>query len=181
MTADVLLVLYVALPAFVANMAPVLATRLGILQSLATPIDRGRMWRGNPLLGKNKTWRGILAAVIGSVAVTILQYVAFPPTYAASLVYESVGAAIIFGIWVAVLVLVGDALGSVIKRQLGYESGTPCIPLDQIDYIIVFIVGTTPFIHWTAIGAVTLVGVTFFLNLGTNALAYVTRIKNTYW
>ena len=178
---DVALILYVALPAFVANMAPVVAARLHILPHLATPIDAGRLWRGKPLLGAHKTWRGVVAAVAGAIGVTLLQYSVLPPIYIAPGAYATLLAAALFGAWVGVLVMAGDALGSVIKRQLGYGSGAPLVPLDQIDYIVLFIVGTLPFVHWTFTSAAVLIVVTCVLNLTVNALAYVTGIKSTYW
>lgn len=177
----VVLILYIALPAFVANGMPVIASRLRMLSVLATPIDHGALWRGKPLLGKNKTWRGLIVAMGGAGFVAVLQFLVLPPVYVTSYAYENIVFAFLFGLFVGLLVIVGDALGSVIKRQLGIESGAPCIPLDQIDYMLVFIVGTLMFIHWTLEAVLLLLCITFFLNLAVNALAYVTGIKNTVW
>lgn len=177
----ILELLYLTLPAFVANMMPVFAARLAVLPSLAKPMDAGRTWRGKRILGENKTWRGTIAAVFGSTVVVLVQFYEGFPLTIETVVYDSVALAIAFGVLVGLLVIVGDGIGSFIKRQFNFKSGQPCIPLDQIDYIVVFIIGTLPFISWTVEGAVALVLVTFFLNLGTNALGYVAGIKNTYW
>lgn len=172
--------IYVALPAFVANMMPVFAARFNIA-FLHTPVDGGRVVRGIRILGDHKTWRGFVAAILGSVLVVMVQY--FEPVPISFSVYEpsTLVWAIFYGAYIGLLVMVGDMLGSFIKRQFGFASGKPCIPLDQIDYITVFILGTLPFIAWTLPLAAVLVLFTFFLNLGTNALAYVTGVKNTYW
>lgn len=174
-------VLYLALPAFAANMAPVLATRLNIAPFLAKPIDGGLLLRGKPILGKNKMWRGVVAAVVAAVFVTVIQYAIAIPLLINTFVYESVGVAVLYGVIVGILTMVGDACGSVLKRQCNFESGQPLLPVDQIDYIVLFVVGTLPFISWTFVSAGLLIGATFFLNLVANALAYVTGIKNTYW
>lgn len=175
-------VLYLALPAFAANMAPVIATRLNILPALARPIDGGLLLRGKPILGKNKMWRGVVAAIVASVSVVFVQYIlAVPLNIDTTFVYESLWTVIFYGVVVGLLVMLGDALGSVIKRQCEFESGQPCIPLDQIDYIVLFIIGTLPVIAWTALSASVLIGITFFLNLAANASAYVIGIKKTYW
>ena len=178
---ELLLVIYIALPAYVANMMPVLFTRFRIAYALGIPIDRGYTWRGRPLLGANKTWRGVLAAVVGGSVTLLLQYSVLPLTTVAPLVFESALYAVMFGVYVGLLVMVGDALGSIVKRQCDVPSGAPSIPLDQLDYILVFIIGTIPFISWSVTGVLLLLGVTFFLNLGTNALSYVAGIKNTVW
>jgi len=39
------------------------------LAALARPIDAGRTWRGRPLFGHSKTWRGPLAVAAGAAAV----------------------------------------------------------------------------------------------------------------
>ncbi|MBF05451.1 hypothetical protein CL644_01975 [bacterium] len=174
-------VLYIALPAFAANMAPVIATRLDIWTFLAKPIDDGYILNGKPLLGKNKMWRGVAAAVMASLIVVLIQYFIQAPVTHITIVYERMWVTIVYGIMVGILVMTGDALGSVIKRQFGFESGKPLIPLDQIDYIVFFIVGTIPFVAWTLLSASVLIGVTFFLNSIVNAVAYVIGIKKTYW
>lgn len=172
--------LYIALPAFIANMMPVFAARFDIA-FLHTPVDGGQSIRGVRILGDHKTWRGIIAAVFGAALVVVIQY--FEPMTLSIGGYkpDTVLLAVVYGAYIGLLVMVGDMLGSFIKRQLGFASGKPCIPLDQIDYIVVFIVGTLPFIAWTPLTAGALVLLTFFLNLGSNALAYVTGVKNTYW
>ena len=177
----VLGILYLALPAFVANMMPVVAARMKFLPQLAIPVDRGQMVRGVRLLGDNKTWRGVLAAVVGAVLVVLIQYGITVLVVDIAVTLAHITFIVGYGAYVGLLVMVGDALGSIIKRQFKYPSGAPCIPLDQIDYIVVFIVGTLVFIPWTFTTAGVLILITFFLNLVTNATAYVLGIKNTCW
>jgi hypothetical protein len=49
---------------------------LDIAPALARPIDAGRRWRGRPVLGSNKTWRGFVVMPAAS-AVTIAAQQAF--------------------------------------------------------------------------------------------------------
>lgn len=56
MVHDVLCVLYFFVPAYLANMSPVLVR--GWFPALSTPIDGGRTFRGRRILGDHKTWRG---------------------------------------------------------------------------------------------------------------------------
>jgi CDP-2,3-bis-(O-geranylgeranyl)-sn-glycerol synthase len=53
----VLRVLWLFVPAYLANMSPVLVQRS--FERLATPIDGGRSYRGKRILGDHKTWMGL--------------------------------------------------------------------------------------------------------------------------
>ena len=55
-------------PAYVANSSAVIFTG-------KTPIDGGRKWTdGKPLLGKGKTWRGLIMGIISG---TFIGYIIF--------------------------------------------------------------------------------------------------------
>jgi hypothetical protein len=43
-----------------AGLGQVIVLKTGLLAGLAVPIDRGRQWRGKPVLGPRKTWRGVI-------------------------------------------------------------------------------------------------------------------------
>ena len=57
------------LPAGIANMSPVLASRISWLKSWDTPLDFGKSFRGKPIFGKNKTWRGIVFGTLSAIIV----------------------------------------------------------------------------------------------------------------
>ena len=61
------------LPMGLANMMPVFGKRL--LPRFNWPVDGGKQWRGQPIFGAHKTWRGlILGALVGWLAFVIQQY-----------------------------------------------------------------------------------------------------------
>ena len=63
----VLQILYFFLPAYLANISPVLVRPW--LRSLAVSIDGGKTLQGKRLLGDHKTWRGLLAGIfVGMIA-----------------------------------------------------------------------------------------------------------------
>jgi CDP-2,3-bis-(O-geranylgeranyl)-sn-glycerol synthase len=68
---EVLQVLYFFLPAYLANMSPVLIGRR--FGALAIPIDGGRTLWGKRILGDHKTWRGLLAGIVAGTLVFELQ------------------------------------------------------------------------------------------------------------
>ncbi len=96
------------------NGAPILARDL-LGRCCAWPMDFGRrLADGHPLLGRSKTWRGLLAALLAGALIALLT--GLPPF---------VGA--LAGFWA----MVGDAGSSFIKRRLGLEPSARFRGLDQ--------------------------------------------------
>jgi len=98
-----------------ANGAPILAAwALGARAAWA--VDLGRcLPGGRPLLGPSKTWRGLLAALLGVSLVAVLL------GYSAS-----------FGLIFAALAMTGDLVSSFIKRRLGVAPSDRSPGLDQL-------------------------------------------------
>lgn len=124
---EILQVIYFLVPVAFANMAPVLVRKH--FPSLAKPLDFG-----TGILGPHKTFRGLLFGIIGGILGVLLQYILFM-NYAVqtfSLVnYEKINL-FLFGFLIGVGVIVGDAVGSFIKRRLKMKPGASFVPLDQI-------------------------------------------------
>jgi hypothetical protein len=98
-----------------ANGAPILCKRL-LGSRLATPIDGGFILRdGQPLLGRSKTWRGVIAAI---VLATCAAWLVRLPWQAGALA--------------GAFAMVGDCLSSFAKRRLRLEPSSMALGLDQI-------------------------------------------------
>ncbi len=127
------------LPAGVANISPMFAARLPLLRNLSTPMDFGNTFRGKPVFGKNKTWRGIFFGSFTAGLVGLIQYKVIGssdiPAFYIFIPAFAMG-------WGA---LVGDAVESFFKRQRGVKSGGGWFPFDQIDYIIGGLLFAYPF------------------------------------
>ncbi len=109
----ILLELFVML--VLANGVPVLVAKF-LKDRWAAPVDGGLLWRdGRPLLGRSKTWRGLIS---GTVACSLFAG------------WAGLGAG--FGLLFGLLGLSGDLLSSFIKRRLGMESSAKAQGLDQI-------------------------------------------------
>lgn len=127
------------LPAAIANSTPVPASKIKLLKPLGVPIDRGATFRNKPILGKNKTVRGVVAGTFMAIFVTcilwlFLKYVPFlqniiMPNYLQT-------NPIILGFLLGFGALFGDMTKSFVKRQFNVKPGGPWFPFDQIDYII---------------------------------------------
>jgi len=163
------------LPAYVPNNAAVLADG-------TTPIDGGRTWRGNRLLGDGKTWRGtVLGTACGLVLALVLNrcnrrvagVVGISlPRFGRSALTLSFGA------------MIGDIVASFYKRQSGRERGAPVPVLDQLDFVLgalslTALVSPAWFrrVFRPAVLLVVLV-LTPLLHLGTNLAAYALGLKS---
>lgn len=68
--------LYTMLPVVGGGILHMVVVKAGWLRWLTRPLDGGRMWRGRRVLGDNKTWRGIVVILVGTILCTGLQRVA---------------------------------------------------------------------------------------------------------
>ncbi|HVL86677.1 MAG TPA: CDP-2,3-bis-(O-geranylgeranyl)-sn-glycerol synthase [Candidatus Thermoplasmatota archaeon] len=143
--ADVWLVplqaIWLMLPAYVANMTPV-ATGGG------TPIDFGRTFRGTPLFGPGKTWRGLAAGIAAGVATAALLNVAAPATGGALPGFGAGPAYLFTGLALASGALVGDLVKSFFKRRAGRPRGSSWFPFDQLDFVAGALLFSFLVSHW---------------------------------
>lgn len=137
--------LWYLLPAALGNHVASCGNRLWLPQifrsglgRLAVPVDLGIKWRGKEILGKNKTWRGLLVGAITGILAAGAQTILFFNTdffKRNTLVdYREVNF-ILFGFFMGSGALFGDLVKSFIKRRLDKPSGKPWFPWDQLDWI----------------------------------------------
>ncbi len=153
---------WLLLPAAAANMAPVFAQHWSLLPALNIPVDFGLTWRGNRLLGDNKTVRGFVVGGVTGLLVGALRGAAWQ------------GAAVGLG------ALAGDAFFSFFKRQLNMAPGTSWKPFDQIDFVVGALAALyffAPINLFQIIFSLLLFGVGSFL---VSAAGVALAIKKTY-
>jgi len=121
------------LPAAFANMAPVIFNRLPLLDY---PLDFNFTFKNKPLLGKNKTWRGLFVGVLFSIIIVYFQKSFYEETKFLCIIDYTQINVILFGFLSGFGALFGDALKSFFKRRLNIAPGAIWIPFDQIDWII---------------------------------------------
>lgn len=135
---NIIFALLFFLPAGISNMTPVFSSKIPGLRNWKTPLDLGKSYRGQRVLGPNKTWRGLASGVVmGTLVGAILSQTYFSD-------YNTV-LFILLSASMSLGALVGDALESFFKRQRQIPSGQPWFPFDQTDYIIGGLVFALPF------------------------------------
>ncbi|MBC7080896.1 MAG: CDP-2,3-bis-(O-geranylgeranyl)-sn-glycerol synthase [Thermoplasmatales archaeon] len=165
--------IWLIMPAYVANSSAVLIGG-------GLPIDFGKKLHGRPILGKGKTWRGLLGGIAcGLICGIILNKIwnLFGHGFSSVAIILSLS----FG------ALLGDIAKSFFKRRLGIERGRPLPVLDQIDFLIgafliTFIVDKEWFLnHFTLYHILFLLFLTPALHLVTNIIAYLLGLKKVPW
>lgn len=178
---DYWLAFYAALPAFLANMTPVLAQKWNLLPKLNVPIDCGKTLRKKRITGDHKTVRGFIVGIVSAIIIALLQYL-LQKTNTLSFPYiQTLPSFLAYGFLAGFGALFGDAFESIFKRQIGIKSGRPFIPFDQIDYILGFLLFTSLLISWETKEIIFLILCGLILNPLTNIIGYLLRIKKTYW
>jgi CDP-2,3-bis-(O-geranylgeranyl)-sn-glycerol synthase len=186
--ASAVAVLWVLLPAFVANALATLPRGRG------PPMDLGRIWRGDgrPLLGPSKTWSGFFAGALLAMPVGWLEawlILLAPPNLA---IVPRLGPTVLAATPVIALLtfgaMAGDALGSFVKRRLGRSSGTRTVLLDQLPFVLLpVLVGAavdpglfvSVFARWEAV--LWLLVYTLGLHAAFNWVGYWAGLKKVPW
>lgn len=166
--------IYFILPAYIANMAPVFAARLGL--PLGLPIHKR-------LFGAHKSWRGFYSAyVLALISLSLqywLQYSGHFYTYNL-LNYEQINIflyAFLFGVGA----LTGDLIKSFFKRRTGITAGASWFPFDQLDLVIGALIFLAPFFILPWQNIITLLILTPLLHFTANLLGYFLKLKEVWW
>jgi len=160
---DLIVAVYFMIPAYITNSIP---TVFGGGKS----IDFGRKFiDGERIFGVNKTIKGFLSGLIcGSIAAIVEDLILIK------------GFAFV-GILISLGALSGDLFGAFVKRRLKLAPGFPLPLMDQLDFIFGALLFAYPFYDLTLGAVFLLVLITPPFHIFTNALAYLLKLKNTFW
>ena len=173
--------LYFILPAYFSN-GGALAFGGG------TPVDFGKSdSKGARWIGDGVTWRGIIAGtLIGILTGAVQGY--FGPDIIAEIgqyiitpIIPNVSSGILIGFLLGFGALLGDALGSFLKRRLGIGRGKPAPILDQLDFIIVALILVSFVVKLNLLVIVLALALTLIIHLLTNTGAYLLGLKDVWY
>ncbi len=130
---EIIAALWFMLPAYIPNSAAVLFKG-------KTPMDFGKnFFDGRRILGRGKTWRGFFGGALSGVFIGIIQnYLApfLPQSYFPQFSPDIIAAlGILFCLSFGAMM--GDSLGSFIKRRIGIKSGGRAFLLDQLTFVFI--------------------------------------------
>lgn len=129
-------IIYFLLPGALANMMPVFVKKK--MEYLNYPLDFGLKFGDKRLLGENKTFRGLFAAIIGSIFLVYVQSIFYDFQFFRNISFINYFTTnfLVLGFLIGFGVMFGDALGSFFKRRVGYAPGKSFFLIDQINGII---------------------------------------------
>lgn len=173
--------LYFILPAYFSNGS-------GLLFGGGTPVDFGKSdSSGNRWIGDGVTWRGLIAGtVIGTLTGAVQGYFApqiiqtFGP-YIITPMASDLYSGILIGFLLGFGALLGDALGSFLKRRLGIGRGKPAPILDQLDFLIVALILVSFIVKLDFTFIIIAVVLTLVIHLITNTCAYLFGLKDVWY
>lgn len=168
------------LPAGIANIAPVLANKVPVLNKWNAPLDFGKSWQGIRVLGNNKRWRGLVAGTVTASLAALLIFLLTDRSYYSGDIVSVLPHvdAIVGGGLLGFGALAGDALESFLKRQRGIKSGDSWFPFDQTDYVIGGIVSSIPLVGFSIRRTIIILVVFFVLHLLFSWIAYKLGLKD---
>ncbi len=164
-------------------MTPPLIRRAGLFNFLDKPVDFGRKFKGKAILGKNKSWRGVIFGVIFGILVAGLQLWLYRLPWIKEISFvDYPGINIfLFGFLISAGAVFGDLFFAFIKRRLKMEPGQRFIPWDQTNYVIGSALFLTSFLRINILIWITLFVLTLFLHLIFNRIGYLLGLHPNKW
>jgi CDP-2,3-bis-(O-geranylgeranyl)-sn-glycerol synthase len=179
---SILFALWFFLPAGAANVAPIIAARLPYLSKLSAPLDHGLKYKGRPILGKNKTWRGLISGIVTASTVVYIQQLMWQTgdikfLSSASMDYISYSP-FLLGTLFGAGALLGDASKSFFKRQRNTPPGSSWFPFDQIDYVVGGCLALAFVARLSALEYLLILWIWFGMHLFFSYLGYLLKLKS---
>ncbi|MCS7103680.1 MAG: CDP-2,3-bis-(O-geranylgeranyl)-sn-glycerol synthase [Candidatus Korarchaeum sp.] len=145
--------IWYVLPSYFANMSPVVFGG-------GRPLDMGRNFiDGRRILGDHKTVRGFLSGILVGSIVGVLQ------------------GRLLQGFVLSLGAMVGDCLGSFLKRRMGLAEGSSAPILDQEGFLIFSLLFASPLESLPLESILFLVILTPLLHWGSNTIAHLLGLK----
>lgn len=157
------------LPILVAGVFLIYTIKRKLFKPLCVPIDGGKKFQGRPIFGSNKTWRGIVIYVIGSIVVCCILWLGtrndltwIHPIFSNN--------PIILGILYGVSYSCGELINSFIKRRLrirpGHSSNMVQYFFDTVDGIVltILVLSIVYGANWLQLLLVLLIGIVVHLS-----------------
>ena len=170
---------YFMLPAYFANMAPVIVRK--DFRELAVPLDMGAKLEGERLLGNNKTYRGLIFGIIFAAGTAYVQFTLYENDLLESLAITDYSNWLFLGILMGLGAIGGDAVKSFFKRRAGKKPGERFFPWDQVDFVIGALLLSAIVVRIPLLTVVVAILLSILLHIAVNHLAFYLKIRKEKW
>jgi len=158
--------LYFFLPVYFANMAPVLFKWLPFKKPISKKV-----------FGRNKTWRGIIVAILTGGIVFWIQKIMFNAGFVSLAVIDYHDFPVYYGFLLGTGAILGDLVKSYYKRKVGIKPGDSWLFFDQEDFVI----GAILFSFFYYVPPIEIIFTVFLispiLHIVTNFIGYHLKIR----
>jgi CDP-2,3-bis-(O-geranylgeranyl)-sn-glycerol synthase len=169
---------YFILPAYFANMAPVIVRKINFLK---IPIDFNKKINNKPIFGKNKTFRGLVFGILFSIIIAYIQFLFYKNGIFADISIVDYSDWLLIGFIMGFGAIIGDLIESFVKRRLNFEPGKPFVPLDQTDFVIGALIFTYPLVALSLDKIILILLISFILHMIMNHLAFYSGVRKEKW
>ncbi|MCS7140229.1 MAG: CDP-2,3-bis-(O-geranylgeranyl)-sn-glycerol synthase [Candidatus Nezhaarchaeota archaeon] len=151
--------IFFVLPAYIANATPLVLAKF---IPKRRPMDLGKYWiDGKRILGDNKSIEGFIAGVFAGLVTGFLLHTPLK------------------GFLMGLGAMVGDALGSFIKRRLNIKQGESAPILDQFSFILVALLFSSSAGYIPRVEQLIIILIaTPILHVSSNYVAYLLKMKS---
>ncbi|MBI2107611.1 CDP-archaeol synthase [Candidatus Woesearchaeota archaeon] len=170
---------YFMLPAYLSNMAPVFVKK--IFNFMAVPLDFNKTMNGKPILGENKTFRGVFFGTLFGILIAFLQYYLYQYGFYRNLSFFDYSNWLLFGFLMGFGAIISDSIKSFFKRRAGVKPGDKFMPFDQVDFVIGGLVFIMPVFSLTWAIFLTSLLLSFLLHILSVHVAFYLHIRDEKW
>lgn len=130
---------WLVFPVVLGGLGHVAVLKTNVLSSLAVPIDNGARWRGRPVFGANKTWRGIvlmtgLTALASGGQAALVRRTRW--TSAVDVLQSARVSSWLTGALCGLTYCLAELPNSFVKRQLGIAPGARTTRASRFQYMV---------------------------------------------
>lgn len=175
------LTLYFILPAYFSNGA-------GLVFGGGMPVDFGKSDKnGVRWIGDGVTWKGLIGGTLIGIITGIIQGLVAPyilsnfGQFITTPIITTVSEGILIGFLLGFGALLGDALGSFLKRRIGIGRGQPAPILDQLDFLIVALILVSFVVKLDWLFIILAIVLTLIIHLLANTIAYLLGLKDVWY
>lgn len=175
------LTLYFILPAYFSNGA-------GLVFGGGMTVDFGKSDKnGVRWIGDGVTWKGLIGGTLIGIITGIIQGLIAPyilsnfGQFITTPIITNVSEGILIGFLLGFGALLGDALGSFLKRRIGIGRGQPAPILDQLDFLIVALILVSFVVKLDWLFIILAIVLTLIIHLLANTIAYLLGLKDVWY
>lgn len=173
--------LYFILPAYFSNGA-------GLVFGGGAPVDFGKTdKKGVRWIGNGVTWRGLVSGTLIGILTGIIQGYFAPyiltnfGQYITTPIITNIPEGILIGFLLGFGALLGDAIGSFLKRRIGISRGKPAPILDQLDFLIFALILVSFVVKLSLEFVIISIVLTLIIHLMANTIAYLLGLKDVWY